>query len=134
MALDIWLLKDGEILPIQEESRKMRTWMLADALIARGHRVTWWASTFAHQKKALLARADRVIELGPRFTLRLIHAGAYRTNLSLRRYAHHRRVGRLSATGAPSLPAPAGVIAAFPVIDLAAAAVRYARERHVPTL
>jgi glycosyltransferase involved in cell wall biosynthesis len=132
--LRIWVLKDGEILPIQDEPRRMRTWMLADALVARGHSVTWWASTFAHQRKALLAPQDRTFSVSDRFELRLLHAGTYRRNVSFARYRHHRRLGRRFAIEAPATATPDVIVAAFPVIDLACAAVRFALERRVPVV
>ena len=132
--MNVWILKDGEILPIQEQPRKMRSWMIADALIARGHRVTWWASTFAHQLKRPLATEDRSVEVGRNFELRLIDAGSYRRNISLARYLHHRRLGRRFAAAAVTADAPDVIVTAFPVIDLAWAAVHYARERAIPVL
>ncbi len=54
-AVKVWLVKDGENLPIQAGSRKkMRTWMLAERLVARGHSILWWSSTFSHQTRKLL--------------------------------------------------------------------------------
>jgi glycosyltransferase involved in cell wall biosynthesis len=133
MPLTIWLLKDGELLPIQG-SRKMRTSMLADALVARGHHVTWWASTFSHQRKQLLASTDREVRAIDGMTLRLLHAGGYRRNVSLARYRHHWRLGRRFAAVAPLMAAPDVIVAAYPVIDLAAAAVRFGRERRIPVI
>ena len=51
--MHIWLLKDGENLPIDGSHRKMRTWLMAEALLRAGHSVTWWSSTHNHQKKKL---------------------------------------------------------------------------------
>jgi glycosyltransferase involved in cell wall biosynthesis len=130
----VWVLKDGEILPIDAQPRRMRTWMLADALVARGHRVTWWASTFAHQRKALASAADRTVDLGNGFELRLLHAGTYRGNVSVKRYLHHWRLGRRFAAAAVTLAPPDVIVTAFPVIDLAYAAVQYARARGIPVV
>ena len=80
----VWVLKDGEILPIQEYGRRMRTWLLADALLSRGHRVTWWASTFSHQRKALLFDRDRVFDVQRHFRLRRSGHGGKRTYRNLK--------------------------------------------------
>ena len=57
--MNVWLIKDGENLPIQPDARRMRTWMLADELVRQGHQVTWWSSTHSHQRKQLLFDRDR---------------------------------------------------------------------------
>jgi glycosyltransferase involved in cell wall biosynthesis len=128
----VWVLKDGEILPIQNHGRRMRTWLLADALLARGHRVTWWTSTFSHQRKTLLFDSDQVCDVQRRFTLRLLAAGAYDRNVSLRRYLHHRRLGHRFLEVAGTLDPPDAIVCAFPVIDLAYSAARYAEALRIP--
>ena len=52
--MDIWVIKDGEPLPIEPDARVLRTGLLAAELVRRGHTVTWWTSTFAHHRKVLL--------------------------------------------------------------------------------
>ncbi|MEM3112422.1 MAG: hypothetical protein QXY90_05215 [Candidatus Anstonellales archaeon] len=37
--MNIWLIQIGEILPLEEKARKMRTALLADKLVERGHKV-----------------------------------------------------------------------------------------------
>lgn len=128
----VWVLKDGEILPIQECGRRMRTWLLADALLARGHRVTWWASTFSHQRKALLFDRDQMCDVQRHFTLRLLASGGYDRNVSLRRYLHHRRLGHRFLEVAQTLQPPDVIVCAFPVIDLAYYAARYATVLGIP--
>ena len=49
--MNIWLIQTGEKLPLQNKERKLRTTLLADCLIKRGHSVLWWASAFDHFKK-----------------------------------------------------------------------------------
>lgn len=132
--MNVWLLKDGETLPIQPDARKMRTWMLADELVRRGHEVTWWASTHSHQRKTLLCDGERVLEVAPRFRLRLLDAGAYRENRSLRRLLHHARLAARFRSQAAGLPPPDVVVAAFPTIELAFEAVRYGRSHAIPVV
>lgn len=132
--MNVWLFKDGENLPVQSGARRMRTWMLAEALAARGHDVTWWSSTHSHQRKDLVAGEDRVIDIAPRFRLRLLHAGSYRGNRSIARLRHHARLGAKFRREAPGLPAPDVVVAAFPTIELAYEAVSYANASRIPSI
>jgi len=130
----IWVIKDGELLPSQSDERLMRTGMLAKELVVRGHDVTWWATTFSHQHKMLVRDRGGDIVIGPRYRLRLLHAGAYRRNVSATRYLHHWRAG-VEFRRQALLPAPPDVIVtAFPTIDLAFEAIRYAKHHDVPVI
>lgn len=132
--MHIWVIKDGEVLPLDAANSRMRTGMLAAELCRRGHTVTWWASTFSHQTKQRLFERDTVIRVNPRLQLRLLHGGAYHRNLSLRRVVHHRIVGRRFARTARAVPPPDVVVAALPTIDLAYQAGRYTRTSAVPLI
>ena len=53
--LRIWIFQTGEPLHIDNDfSRPMRAMNLADKLVAEGHDVTLWSSSFYHQKKSSL--------------------------------------------------------------------------------
>lgn len=129
----VWLLKDGENLPIQEGARPMRMWRLATALAERGHEVMWWTSTFSHQRKKLLFNKDQRINCSPGVTLRLLAAGAYRRNVSFRRYLHHKRLARRFREVAPHERCPDVIVTAFPQIDLAYEAVNFGKARKIVT-
>lgn len=130
----VWLIKDGEYLPIQAEGRAMRTGMLAQALAARGHDVVWWHSTFSHQTKQKVADGNREIEIAPRYRLHLLEAGTYSRNYSLARMRHHRRLARAFSRAAAAAAPPDLIVCAFPVIEAAAEAVSFARRRRIPVV
>jgi glycosyltransferase involved in cell wall biosynthesis len=130
----IWVIKDGELLPFQADGRLMRTGMLARELVARGHDVTWWSTTFSHQHKRLLRERGTDIEMAARYRVRLLHAGLYRRNVSVTRYLHHWRAGVEFRRQARIPPPPDVIVTAFPTIDLAFEAVRYGRSRGVPVI
>lgn len=132
--MNVWLLKDGENLPIQPDARRMRTWMLAEELVRQGHRVTWWASTHSHQRKSLLFDEDREIDVAPGFRLKLLFAGGYKSNKSLGRLLHHARLAARFRQQARALPAPDVIVSAFPTIELAYEAVAFAKPRGVPVI
>lgn len=132
--MNVWLVKHGETLPGQDGVRKMRTWTLADALVECGHDVTWWTSTFSHQRKVLLAHSNTDVDVGPRFRVRMIHAGQYRNNVSVARLVHHLRLGRGFRKVANSYPKPDVIVCAYPVIELAKEVAAYARENQVPLI
>lgn len=61
--MNIWLIQTGEPLPTKKNIRKMRTAILAEKLIEKGHTVLWWASSFDHLKKAWVFENDHEIDL-----------------------------------------------------------------------
>ena len=65
--MNIWLLQTGEPLPIRSGVRKMRTALLADKLLERGHKILWWASAFEHQQKVMLSKKDRSFDISERY-------------------------------------------------------------------
>jgi len=132
--MNVWLIKDGENLPIQPDARKMRTWMLAEELARQGHQATWWASTHSHQRKSLLYDADREVEVGPGFRLRLLFAGGYRNNRSIARLLHHSRLAAKFRRRAQESAPPDVIVSAFPTIELAYEAVAFAKRRSIPVI
>lgn len=40
-SLNVWLVQTGEPLPLKGNVRKMRTGLIADKLLERGHSVYW---------------------------------------------------------------------------------------------
>jgi glycosyltransferase involved in cell wall biosynthesis len=130
----VWLIKEGEYLPVQAGSRRMRCWLMADALRERGHDVIWWHSTFSHQGKCLVAERDQDLQVGPGFLLRLTHAGTYRKNFSFRRYCHGKLLARRFARRVVEEERPDLIVCAFPPIDIAYEAVAYANSRGIPVI
>lgn len=130
----IWLISQGEILPVQPRVRKMRIGILAAELVRRGHSVVWWSSTFSHQRKNLLYDHDVEVEVQADFKLKLVHAGQYQHNISFQRYRHHRSLARKFRRLAEEMPIPHVIVSAFPTIDLAHEAVDYAVTHNVPVI
>jgi glycosyltransferase involved in cell wall biosynthesis len=132
--LRIWLFKDGEALPVEAGSRRMRMAMLADALRREGHDVHWFHSTFLHGPKRLFAEHDLQHAVAPGLTLHLIHAGGFRDNISLERYRFHRRYARRLREYCAVLARPDVIVCAFPLIEVASWVVPFARTAGIPVV
>lgn len=132
--MNVWLIKDGENLPLQHDARRMRTWMLADELVGHGHSVTWWASTHSHQRKTLLYPRDHEFEVSPGFRLKLLAVGSYKRNRSVGRLLHHSRLAARFRQEAPKQPRPDIVVSSFPTIELAFQAVEFAKTHRLPVI
>ena len=60
--MNIWLIQSGEPLPTDDTVKKMRTALLADELLAKGHSVIWWTSAFDHIKKKWIFTKDTEVQ------------------------------------------------------------------------
>jgi glycosyltransferase involved in cell wall biosynthesis len=132
--LNIWLTQIGEILPLDEKQRKMRTALLADKLVERGHSVLWWTSAFAHFKKDWIFKKDTEVTLNSGLRLYALKGIGYKKNISLSRYIDHRIIAWKFKKIAPKMPKPDIIIASTPSYDLAYQAVKYAKRNKIPII
>jgi glycosyltransferase involved in cell wall biosynthesis len=132
--MNIWLLQTGEPLPLAPGVRKMRTGLLADVLLARGHTIWWWVSAFEHQRKFMQFDEDQEIHNGNALTFRVLKGWGYKRNISLSRYLDHRIIARKFRIFSRRAKTPDGIVASLPCYHLAYEAVQYARERNIPVL
>ncbi len=130
----IWLIQTGEPLPIKKDVRKMRTAVLADKLLERGHSVIWWASAFEHQRKAMIASRDRNFDIFERYTIRVLRGFRYRKNVSIARYIDHQIVALKFRIQSKKFAKPDVIVASMPDHLLAYEAARYARKNSIPFL
>lgn len=129
----IWLMTVGEPLPTDPtRDRLLRTGLLADILVARGHQVVWWSSSVDHVRKRQRAQAGARLAVAPGYDIILLRGVLYRRNLSLWRLVNHIGIARQFAARAVAEPPPDAIVCSLPTLELAAAAVRYARARRVP--
>ena len=132
--LSIWLLQTGEPWPLDMAARKMRTAILADKLVHRGHSVLWWTSAFDHFKKAWLFRDDTEISVAPGFHIIALKGAGYKRNISLSRFIDHRIIARKFGKWAVRMPRPDIMMASLPPHDLAYEAVLFAHKNGIPTI
>lgn len=132
--MKIWLVKIGEIIPFQEEARKMRTAMLAEALIQRGHQVLWWTSAFDHFNKNWHFQKDTDFELRKGLRVKALKGCGYRKNISFSRWLDARLIATKFRRLAQEVPRPDVIVASSPAYDLAREAVLYARKNNIPVI
>ena len=132
--MKVWVIKDGENLPLRSDIRLMRNGLLAEQLGAAGHSVTWWASTFSHQKKTLLFDADKIVKVTSNCNLRLLYCGQYQNNISLQRWLHHQRLANRLAEEFNRSELPNVIVCSLPTIETSYEAVRFAHNHNVPII
>ncbi len=132
--MKVWLIQVAEVLPTEEGARRMRTSMLADALLSRGHEVLWWTSAFDHFNKEWIFPRDTLHQLREGYQLMALKGRGYRKNVSLARYIDHRILARKFRRYAEEMEEPDIIVASTPPHDVAFAAARYAKDHGVPVI
>jgi len=132
--LNIWLIQRGEPLPCEENTRKMRTGMLADKLVERGHSIVWWTSAFDHNKKKWKFRKDTEVKVNNNFKIIILKGIGYKKNISLSRYIDHRIIAWKFKKLASKKPKPDIIVVSMPTYDLAYEATMFAKKNNIPVL
>lgn len=134
-SMSIWLIKEGEDLPIFSTPRLLRTGMLADYLSAQGHKVIWWTSSFCHSTKTYYCSQYEEHNMNDNETIILLHSKAsYKKNISLARIKYHRLLAKQFKKHAAQKGRPDIILCAWPTPQFAAAAVEYGEKNDVPVI
>ncbi len=126
----IWIVNPFDPLPGDPE-QEGRYATLARLLVARGHRVTWWTSSFSHRFKrpvdqTAIWAACQASGIDPVF----VPAPAYSRNVSVRRLWNHAVLTRNFRAAVMRWPQrPDVVVASTPPPALAWGAIHAARQR-----
>lgn len=132
--LRIWLIQTGETLPLEGSARKMRTAIIADELLRRGHEVVWWGSCFDHFSKKWVWNSDTEVVLDSGLTIIALKGMGYKKNVSPARFIDHRIVSRKFPRRASKRPLPDIIVANMPPHDLAFHVVRFAQAHNIPCI
>jgi glycosyltransferase involved in cell wall biosynthesis len=134
--MKVWMLQIGEpIVGVDPGVRPLRCNMLGDALLARGHQVRWWTSTFNHFTKTYRYPHHHSTELKPGLVATLIHATPpYRSHTSLRRVLNQRCVARGFQIMSESAEPPDLLFACLPTPEMCEEAVEFGRRLGIPVV
>ena len=110
----------------------MRTAILADKLIKRGHNILWWASAFDHIKKEKIFKKDTELTVKRSLKIFALKGTGYKKNVSISRYVDHRIIARKFKKLAPRMPRPDIIITSMPPHDLAYEAVLFSKRNNIP--
>lgn len=91
--MNIWLIYPYGYIP-GEGKRPDRAFMIAEALVAHGHSVTWWASAFDHANKKFRTKEITNLKISSKFTIRLVPTSGYKKNISFGRILHEKRYAK----------------------------------------
>jgi glycosyltransferase involved in cell wall biosynthesis len=131
----ILLVREFEPLPIYPEAKKLRTGMLADALLAHGHDVTWFTSTFNHLEKKYHYNTDKKIDLSYHYHFIFAHVGEYDASISLSRIRHHKLLAKkLREHLNANKESYDLVVASHPTIETCYESVIFGQLNHIPVI
>jgi glycosyltransferase involved in cell wall biosynthesis len=88
--MKVWIFQTGE--PLHSDngnSRPMRAINLANNLVANGHNVILWSSSFYHQEKKHRSKGFEKIRINAQLEIRLIPSPGYKRNISISRLFDH---------------------------------------------
>ncbi len=133
--LNIWLIKEGETLPVTENARLMRTGMMAKYLAQQRHNVVWWSSTYAHGIKKYINCGQKEFFVSDNEKLILLHSNiVYKKNMSLKRALYQKMIAEEFRKQSQYQTKPDVIVCSWPLISFAREAVRYGKENHVPVI
>lgn len=135
-SLTVWLLQTGEPLHIDAGNpRPMRAMNLANELVAAGHKVVLWSSSFYHQEKRHRVQGNDRIMVSPGLEIRLIFSPGYRRNIGLGRLWDHAVLARnLAKELRTEFLAPDVAFIGYPPIETAAVMTRWLAIRRIPCM
>lgn len=133
--LRVWLVTVGEPLPTDPgPPRMLRVGMLASQMHRRGLDVTWWTSTFDHQRKVVREGVQRSTRSPEGYRIELLDGVAYASSVSLARIRNHRQTAAQFSIRAAHSPRPDVILCSYPTIELCEAAIGYGRRHGVPVV
>lgn len=134
--LTVWILQTGEPLPSDAGNpRPMRAMNLASALVATGHKVVLWSSSFYHQEKRHRVPGNATIDVMPGLQVRLVASPGYGRNIGPGRLWDHAVLARNLARALVSEDvAPDVGFVGYPPIETAAVMTRWLKLRGVPCM
>jgi glycosyltransferase involved in cell wall biosynthesis len=134
--MKVWIIEATEPLPdIDGNSRDLRCSILSKALLAHGHEVIWWNSTFNHVTKQHRFDGPRSTQIQPGLRLNLLHGPGYAKNISVGRVRHHMALAQAFEQEIGHYQAkPDLLFACLPIPELAERAVIYGQTHGIPVV
>ncbi len=133
--MNIWVINATEPLPIDgARGRLLRSGILCNELVRRGHDVTWWASTFHHARKFQRFEETKILHPSERLKLVCLKGRVYEKHVSVGRLLNHIETGYRFYNLAKNEVRPDIILCSYPLIELALAATKLGKRWNVPVI
>lgn len=125
----------GEPLPLENNKDRLhRCGLLNEELLKENNSVIWWSSTFNHLSKKHYYNEKKSIKLSNSYRLELMHGCRYKKNISFSRIRNHYQLGEDFKNSIKKHKTPDLIFCAFPSIELAYFATKFAKLNKVPII
>jgi len=133
--MHLWLISAFEPTPV-DKTRPMRFMNIANTAIARGHKITFFTTTFKHGSKSQRFEQNtyQTIEEG-KYDLVFIHSRPYKKNISLERITAHYDLGeKLLKEIQGRKEKPDLIYISLPPLSTVDAICKWGRQNNVPVI
>ena len=134
--MNVWLVTIGEPLPVDGNGndRLYRAGIMATMLVQRGHKVTWWTSTFDHVRKQQRFPSTTSVQLENGINLKLLHGCGYPRSVSFKRFVDHAMLAHQFSKHSRGLTQPDVILCSLPPLELPIAVTKYGKLNNVPVI
>ena len=133
MKLKIWLVSIFEQTPV-DKVFSTRFLSIAEEALYRGHKVTFWGSTFKHNTKEQRFKKTTYLEYKKNYQLIYVKSIGYKKNVAPKRLISHTLLGKEMVTEMNKADKPDVILLAFPPISLAFKVTAWAKQNRVPLI
>ena len=132
--MNVWIITIFEPLPYgHPKTRPQRCGMLTRSLLKKGHNVVLWTSNFEHNNHKHYFRGNKLSQESDRLSIQYLDGYGYSHDISLKRIFHNHKTAHEFHKIARKHQFPPDVIfAPIPSLELAEAAVKFAKEKVCP--
>lgn len=131
--MNIWLISIFEQTPV-DKVFSTRFIDIADMAVARGHHITFFASTFKHNTKNQRYSGNTSIPVNDKYQLEFIKSIGYKKNISLKRLYSHYAFSKKLVAHLKKREKPDVIFMAYPSISIAYEVTRWAEKENIPVI
>ncbi len=131
--MKVWLVTAAEPIP-SDGVRPMRFMGIAEQLLARGHEVMIWTTSFAHHAKRHRFPVDMTHRVRSNYTVSILRSWGYKKNISLSRFAAHWHFSRRLRSSFPQAARPDVILASLPPLDSVMATIAFGQRHGIPVV
>lgn len=129
----VWILSDGEPLPLgNEKARLRRMGLLSQILADKNHEVIWMTSNFHHYKKEHYNHTDELVKIRENLTVFLLGTKGYKRNVSISRLNHFKTLEKKIIAFSKELERPDIIISTLAPINISISIVEYSKKNNIP--
>lgn len=133
--MNVWLIKDSEVLPIDEGNQRLaRMALIAEQLASAGDTVTWWTSSFSHFEKKFRKYENIKVNVHDNYSIFLLKTNGYVKNVSIKRLIHNWKIANGFYSFAKSENFPDVILVDLPTISFVYKAIKFGRKHNVPVI